>query len=133
MKYGFLSSKRSVASSAVLAFFLVITVNPASAGGRENILKTKEVRALLANAKTPADHTRLAKYYTAMAAIHEAEAQEHDALAVEYARNPPLAASKHPMAPNTAEHCKFFAEHCRNLAKEMRGRAAWHEQMAAGN
>jgi len=84
-----------------------------SAAEPKDTLSSKQVKELVANAKTPADHLKLAHHYAAMAQKHEAEATEHEALAAEYTRNPQLGASKHPMSANTAEHCKFFAEHCR--------------------
>jgi hypothetical protein len=102
----------------VLAVLMAISAGQALAIEPKGELKPNEVKALVANAKTPADHMKLSHHYTAMAEKHEAEAQEHEALAVEYTRNAELGAAKHPMGPNTAEHCKFFAEHCREAAKE---------------
>ena len=131
MKQRFEQRNRTLASSMVMAVLMVISVGHAPAAGEPaGELKPKEVRALVASAKTPADHMKLAHHYTAMAAKHEAEAVEHEALAVEYSKNPPMAASKHPMAVNSAEHCKFFAGHCRDAAKEMKAMAAAHEEMA---
>ena len=130
MKQGLVNSNRTAVSSMILAVLVLITAGQAPAVEPKGELKPNEVKALVARAKTPADHMKLARHYTAMAAKHEAEAQEHEALAVEYTRNPEMGASKHPMAPNTAEHCKFFAEHCHNAAKEMKAMAAAHEEMA---
>src|SRR5450432_153648 len=130
MKQVFINTSRTVAASMVLAVMMVISAGQALAIGPKDELKPNEVRALVANAKTPADHMKLAHHYTAMAAKHEAEAQEHEALAAEYTKNPELGGDKHPMGPNTAEHCKFFAEHCREAAKEMKAMAAAHEEMA---
>jgi hypothetical protein len=130
MKHAFLSWKRGVALSMVLAALIVVSVGQAPAAEPKGQLKSKEVKALAASAKTPADHMKLARHYTAVADKHEAEAQEHEALAAEYTRNPRLGASKHPMAPNTAEHCKYFAEHCRRTAQKMQALAAAHEEMA---
>lgn len=130
MKQAFLNWKRAAATSMVLAALIVASTGQAPAAESKGELKSREVKALVANAKTPADHLKLARHYTAMAAKHDAEAQEHEALAAEYTRDPRLGASKHPMAGNTAEHCKYFAEHCRKAAKEMQAMAAAHEEMA---
>ena len=130
MKRGLLNWKRTVASSMLLAVLIMVSAAQAGAVDAKGELTSKEVKALVANAKTPADHMRLAHHYTAMAAKHDAEALDHEALAAEYSRNPQLGAIKHTGAPNTAEHCKYFAEHCRNAAKEMRLMAAAHEEMA---
>jgi hypothetical protein len=81
---GFVNWNRTLASSMVLAVLMAISAGQAPAV--EIIVKAqlspKDVKALVANAKTPADHMKLAHHYTAMAAKHEAEAQEHEALAV---------------------------------------------------
>lgn len=130
MKQAFLNWKRAVASSMVLAALVVVSAGQAPAVEPKGVLKSKEVKALVANAKTPADHLKLARHYTAMAAKHDAEAQEHEALAVEYTRNPRMGSTKTPMSPNSAEHCKYFAEHCRKAAKEMQAMAAAHEEIA---
>lgn len=130
MKQGNVNWNRTIASSMVLTVLLAISAGQAPAVDNKGELSPKEVKALVANAKTSADHMRLAHHYNAMAAKHEAEALDHEALAVEYTKNPQIGASKHTMAPNTAEHCKYFAGHCRNAAKEMRAMAAMHEEMA---
>ena len=130
MKYVFMNWNRTIASSMFLALLMAISAGQAPAVDNKGELSPKEVKALVANAKTSADHMRLAHHYNAMAAKHEAEAQDHEALAVEYTKNPQLGAVKHTMSPNTAEHCKYFAGHCRNAAKEMKAMAAMHEEMA---
>jgi len=130
MRNAFLNWTRAVASSMVLAALIVVLAGQAPAAEPKGELKSKEVKALVASAKTPADHMKLAGHYTAMAVKHEAEAKEHEALAAEYMVNPQMSSSKHPMGPKTAEHCKYYAEHCRNAAKEMHAMAAAHEEMA---
>ena len=74
MKQAFLNWKRAVASSMVLAALIVVSAGQAPAVEPKGELKSKEVKALVANAKTPADHMKLARHYTAMAAKHDAEA-----------------------------------------------------------
>ena len=121
---------RTATSGLLFALVLTIANGTASAAEPNGAMKSKEVKALIANAKTPADHMKLARHFNAMAEKHEAEALEHEALVVEYTRNPRMGSSKTPMSPNSAEHCKYFAEHCRKAAKEMRAMAANHEAMA---
>ena len=82
------------------------------------------------SAKTPADHLKPARHYTAMAEKHEDEAKEHEALAVQYTNHPTGHEMKHPMSGQTAAHCKSYAEHCRKAAVEMRAMAAAHTDMA---
>lgn len=117
------------AAALVTMFFLASTV-PAVAVEPQGILKSAEVKALVKTAKTPVEHQKLARHYTAMAEKHEAEAKEHDALAAEYTNRPTGHDMKHPMSGQTAEHCKFYAEHCRKAAQEMRSLATAHQEMA---
>ena len=130
MKQRLANWKRATVSSVVLAMLMVITAGLTPAVEPKGTLSAKQVKALVANAKTPADHMKLARHYAAMAEKHEAEATEHEALAAEYTRTPQYLSSKHPMAPNTVEHCRYFAEHCRKAAKEMRAMSVAHEEMA---
>ncbi|MFN0101374.1 MAG: hypothetical protein ACKV2U_04705 [Bryobacteraceae bacterium] len=109
---------------------LLASVVPSFTAEPQGILKSAEVKALINNSKTPADHQKLARHFTAMAEKHEAEAKEHEALAIEYTKRPTGHEQKHPMSGQTAEHCKYYAEHCRKAAKEMRSLAAAHESMA---
>lgn len=130
MKLLIANAKRAVVAPVALAILVALSAGQASAGEGPGVLPAREVKALLANAKTPEDHMKLAHHFSAKAIEHEAEAKEHEALAAEYKDNPNLHAAKHPMAAKTAEHCKYFAEHCRKAAQELRAMAAAHEQMA---
>lgn len=123
---------RTVASSLLFGLLMTFASGTAVAAEPKGELSSKEVKALVANATTPADHMKLARHFNAMAAKHEAEAVEHEALAIEYTRNPRLGSSKRPMSPDSADHCKYFAEHCRKAAAAMRAMAAAHEAMAKG-
>jgi hypothetical protein len=114
---------------ALGTLILLATVIPALAE-HQGMLKSAEVKALVVNAKTPADHQKLAGHFTAMAEKHDAEANEHEALAAEYTKRPTGHEVKHPMSGETADHCKYYAEHCRKAAKEMRALAAAHREMA---
>ena len=130
MKNSILSAKQMIASSMLLGVLIAASAGQAPAVEAKGELSSKEVKALVVSASTPADHLKLAQYYSAMAAKHDAEAQEHEALVVAYTQNPQLGASNHPMAPNTSDHCKYFAAHCRKAANEMRAMADAHEAMA---
>ena len=129
MSRRWLRGKRVFLAAAGLALVLSVSVAASPAEGT-GVLTAKEVKALLENANTPADHTKLARHYAAKAVEHDAEGKEHEELAAAYQKNPQLGASKHPMAPNTAEHCRYYAEHCRKAAQELRALAAAHEEMA---
>jgi len=123
-------TKRSATKTLVgLILSLALLAGNAFAADK---LSSAAVRKLAATAKTPADHTKLAKHYEAVAAGHEAEAKEHEALAEVYTKAPTGHEQKHPMSAQTAGHCKTYAEHCRKLAAEARAMAAAHAEMAKG-
>ena len=99
-------------------------------GAASDLLTARQVTALIATAKTPADHLKLQKHYLALAAKYEAEADEHVADAQAYRKNPTFLESKAPGGPGTAAHCERFAELDRQVAKEARNLASAHEHMA---
>ena len=70
IKQGFVNWNRTVACSMVLAVLMVISAGQAPAVEPKGELKPNEVKALVASAKTPADHMKLTRHYTAMAAKH---------------------------------------------------------------
>ena len=97
-----------------------------------DLLTNKQVKELVATAKTPADHVKLQKHFLALAAKYEAEAAEHAArgggVPEESQR---FMESKRSGGPGTAAHCDRFAELDREAAKEARELASAHEHMAA--
>ena len=129
MKHGFQNWKQIIASAMFVTALSTVLVPQAGAAESKGMLKLKEVKALVANAKTPADHMKLARHFAAMAEKHEAEAKEHEALAEAY--NHRSAARNENLWENKNEqHCKDYAEHCRRAAADMRAMAEVHEKMA---
>ncbi len=124
------SNWTSVALIALAAALLVTGQNANAAQPKH--LSKKEVVALIATAKSPADHSRLAQYYKAEADRLEVEAKDHDELAAAYRKSTTsqAAAMKTPNAPNTAAHCEYFAKSVREAANAAREMSAAHEQMA---
>ncbi len=94
-------------------------------------LSKKELADLIANAKTPEDHLKLAKHYTAVAERYEADSEEHAAEAKAYRRAPSAAETKRPFTPGTAGHCERLADAARAAAAAARDLARDHEAMAA--
>jgi hypothetical protein len=101
-------------------------------GATSDLLTARQLTALIATAKTPADHVKLQKHYLALAARYEAEAVEHVADAQAYRKNPTFLESKTPGGPGTAAHCERFAELDRQAAKEARDLASAHEAHGRG-
>ena len=120
----------AVALIALLGLFLG-TARAAQTAQPKHLNK-KQVKELIATAKSSADHMQLAAYYKAEADRLDAEAQEHEEFAVAYRKSTASQAAgmKNPMAPNTAAHCEFFAKTVHEAAKSARELATAHEQMA---
>jgi hypothetical protein len=107
------------------------TASPTLKATSSDLLTSKQVRELIASAKTPADHLKLQKHYLALAARYEADAADHVADAQAYRKNPSFLESKNPTGLGTAAHCDRFAQLDRDAAKEARDLATAHEHMAA--
>ena len=99
-----------------------------SAAGKPSLSK-KEVKALIASAKTKEDHLKLADYYEGETARLEAEANDHAEMAEMYRKNPTPLAVKHPEAIGEG-HCKEIARRFRESATKTQELAAMHEEMA---
>ena len=116
-----------------LAVILVSFIPQSYAAAAEKSLSKKEVKALIATAKTPAEHRRIANYYREEAARLTANANEHVAMAEEYAKNPRFAAMETKQQASFgqgASHCRRWAELYNEQAKEAEALANLHEEMA---
>ena len=100
------------------------------AGAKDKPLTKVELKSLLANAETKADHERIAQYFDAEAARYEAEAKEHAELAPFYKKSPDPALSKHVGSPRAFEHCDALSRSLQKSAEEARNLAAEHRGMA---
>ena len=103
------------------------TSAPQSSG---DVLSSAQARELIANAKTPAEHLKLARHYETIAARYEADAADHAAEAKAYRQRGSASESKRPGSPDTALHCDRLAGAARNAAAAARDLAHDHEKMA---
>jgi hypothetical protein len=106
------------------------TAAPVLQASSGDILTGKEVRDLIANAKTPTEHHKLAKHFEAVAARYDTEAADHAAEAALYRAVPSASESKRPGAPDTAVHCERLVSAARSAAAAARDLARDHEKMA---
>ena len=116
-----------------LAVTLLSLIPSSFAAEAEKISSKKELKALIATAKTPADHLRIANYYREQAAKSTASSNEHVAMAKEYAKNPVFAAVEAKQQSSFgqgASHCRRWAELDKQQAKEAEALVALHEGMA---
>ncbi len=91
-------------------------------------LSRQQLMALIATAKTPAEHERIAQYYDAQARKYLAESQEHAQMAEQYRKNPLISSSK--WATGTVNHCEYIAQSLKDSATKMQELAALHQEMA---
>ena len=120
---------------AVLVGLGVVGLVTLSAGQKlksPDLLTAKQVKQLVANAVTPADHLKLSKHFLALAAKYEDDADEHAALADVYRKSPKRPRVEAAFGPDTAGHCDLFAQAARRAAKAALALSEDHERLAAG-
>lgn len=113
----------------VLSLTTLGTVSQARGDEAKSKLSSKQLRSLIATAKTPEDHQKLAAYYRDMAEEAKANAAEHEKILAAYNQNP----STHPLAKaagGPAEHCRTLIRLFNDEAKEDLAMADQHDQMA---
>jgi hypothetical protein len=115
---------------AAVMMSVILSVVGTAATSSNKMMSKKEVKALLANASTPADHNRLAEHYLASAEKLDAEAKEHAEMAATYRARPTASEVKRPGAADTARHCELLSEDLAKAAKEARTLAQAHADMA---
>ena len=124
------ASQRLVRALLALASLIVCTLlfSPVPAAGQQQEkLSKKELKTLIATAKTPEDHLRLAAYYRAQANDYLARKKQHEADAEVYDSNP----SQYPTKPISAgQHCRDWAGMDGRSAKQELALAEMHEAMA---
>ena len=121
--------KLHVALTIISLTFLVFLAVGNTAAERRPSLSKKEVKALIASAKTKEDQLKLAHYYKGEAVRLEAEAKDHDEMAEMSRKNPNPMAVKHPEAFGEG-HCHEMARRYREAAAKAHELAAMHEQLA---
>ena len=121
--------KVQMALTVISLTFLVLLAAGYSAAGQRPSLSKKEVKALIASAKTKEDHLKLAEFYKTEVARLQAEATDHDEMAEMYRKNPSPLAVKHPEAIGEG-HCKEIARRFRESASKAQELATMHEEMA---
>src|SRR5258708_20876784 len=93
-------------------------------------MSKKELKTLLATAKTPADQERLAAYYRDKAQLLRAKAHEFSAHADFIPRLPPILESKQGIGCQCAFHYRYFSELYAQEAKDAETLAAKHRELA---
>ena len=90
----------------------------------------KELKTLIATAKTPAQHRRIASYYREQAQRLTEAAKSHDAMAEGNQGRPLSFKPKHPYGVLGISQYHYWAEQDLKEAKKAEGLAVRHEDMA---
>jgi len=118
----------SVLSLAFVMTFAAVAQSPSTPQPKPEHLSKKQLSALIATAKTPAEHERIAKFYESSAQDYRVEAQEHEAMIAAYKANSSLSTNKNQAS--TINHCEYFVTTFKDKAAKSQELAQLHEQMA---
>jgi hypothetical protein len=121
---------RLVILPAVFLAVLACTVVVGAAADTPASLSKRELKTLLATARTPADQERLAEYYRDNAQHLRAKAQEFSAQADYLATQPATIESKQGISCNCTSHYRYFAKQYAQEATDAEKLAAEHDQLA---
>lgn len=89
-------------------------------------LTTKELKQLIATAKSPEDHRRIAAYYQEEAQKLDEKKKEHVEMGAEYDKNP----QRYPSKLALGEHCRNLAGYYGLAEQKALELAGMHEEMA---
>ena len=117
----------------VLSFAFVMAATtfgqaPSASQPKPERLGKQQLNTLIATAKTPAEHRRIAQYYEAKASDYEAQVQDHEQMIAAYKANSSLSTDKN--RAGTINHCEYFVDRFKALAANSQELAATHERMA---
>lgn len=113
----------------VLTCVLAVTLPAfATSTSRQDPLSKKQLAALVATARTPADHQRIAVFYRAQSEKLRLESAQHAAMAAAFRANP--ATNNRKSEFGTVHHCEYLAHSLNVRAEKALALAQEHEQMA---
>jgi len=120
--------KRLVAPLVFLA--LLYGVSSAGADARDGSrLSRKQLKGLLATARTAEDHQKIAAYYRDQAQQLSAKAQEFSERAAYLATQPATIESKQGIGCNCTSHYRYFSKIYSQQAREFEQKAAQEEEV----
>jgi hypothetical protein len=121
---------KNILNSLSLSIVLGLSLTAASAATlpKAEKLNKQQLQSLIASAKTPAEHERIAQYYEAKAQNDLAQANEHAQMASQFKQNAVTSSPK--WSTGTVNHCEYLAQSFTEDAAKMQALAQEHEQMA---
>lgn len=117
----------SILPLALVLAAAAVAQTPAAPQNQAEKLSKKQLLSLIATAKTPAEHRRIAQYYEAKAQDYLAQSKEHQAMADQYKANRSISTK---FATNSVGHCEYFAKYFQEASVKAQEMANLHEQMA---
>lgn len=94
-------------------------------------LTKQQLKALIATAKTPEEHLRIAHFYDQQAQEYMDQAKEHEGMLAAYKANLSQTTSKSRITVTSQiGHCEYFVKTFREMAAKSSDLAREHEQMA---
>jgi hypothetical protein len=125
--------KRTFAALSALSLAFVMTATAfaqtsSAPQAKPEHLNKQQLNTLIATAKTPAEHERIAQYYLAKAQDYLAQAKEHEAMIAAYKTNPALSNDKNQAS--TISHSEYFVTTFKAMADNSQELATLHERMA---
>ncbi len=129
------TARPNLVIALMIVFLILLTFAPVSsaATGTNPTLSKNELKGLLKNARTPAEHRTIAEYYRQNAKRLTASSKSHAELAEVYAKNPPFPAMEAKQGDafgQGASHCRKWAKLDAEQADKAEKLAALHEDMA---
>jgi len=121
---------RVITLTAISLVLLACTLEVRAAAQTPASISKKELKTLLATAKTPADQERLAAYYRDKAQHLRTKAQEFSAQGDYLATQPATIESKQGISCNCTSHYRYFSKLYAQEAKDAEALAAQHDQLA---
>ncbi len=116
-----------LAIAVTVAMFLLGLVLPGANAQHAQKLSRRELKELIATAKTPADHEKLAAYYRNEAESLKTKQLEHEEELQEYYKHSSGSSSKYP---TMGDHCRALADSYAMAAQKALAMADMHDQMA---
>jgi hypothetical protein len=118
--------KRTIAA---FAFVLAISASSFAATSQPvPQISGKQLNALIASAKTPIEHQKIAAYYRAQSESYLAESNQHAKMGADFAAN--SATNNAKSVIGTVNHCQYLAQSLKAKSVEAGRLALEHEQMA---
>lgn len=120
--------KPTISILSVVALALVMSATAFAVTPTIDHLSKRQLNTLIATAKTPAEHQRIAEFYLSQAQDYFAQSKEHAQMAEQYKNNPIRNNSKAVFS--TVNHCEYWAQKFSEMAAKSQELAKQHEQMA---